>query len=312
MRQRPTDDREAYFFSELDFSGRENSVLVQRVEQNPTEMHGHDFTEIVFIIEGTGTHVTARMSYSIGSGDFFVIPPASFHRYSQADSLKLVNVLVKDEYMKSILSPLKGMSGFASAISPDGGFVRPPQLSKERLDSCMEILGRLESELWEGGEASESMVSSLLTELMVKTVRYASSPESLALKDWPGFGRISEYMEAHIQRPATIAAMAKAGGVSKRTLLRRFKIQTGMSPMECLNNMRLSKACRLLRETSFEVKNVAIACGFHDSNYFARQFRKTIGTSPKQFRRSISLARQSISAPSPASDTPLGSRRTPS
>jgi len=291
MRQRPPATKESYLFSELDFSGRDSSVLVQRVEQNPTEMHGHDFTEIVFVLEGFGVHETVEESYSLGSGDYFVIPPRSHHRYSKVDSLKLINLLVKDAFMQAVAKPLKEMAGFASVVAPEGGFTRPPQLSKEKLDSCLEIIGRLEAEVWEGGECSETMSAALLTELMVKTFRYASSTESFAIRAWPDFGKIAEYMDEHLQKPANIAAMAKAGGVSKRTLLRRFKNQTGMSPMECLNNMRLSKACRLLRETSFEVKSVALSCGFPDSNYFARQFKKSLGVSPKQFRRSISIVR---------------------
>jgi transcriptional regulator GlxA family with amidase domain len=104
------------------------------------------------------------------------------------------------------------------------------------------------------------------------------------MRAWPDFGKLAEYLDSHIQRKASVAAMARSGGVSKRTLLRKFKEQTGLSPMECLNQMRLSKACRLLRESPMEIKHIAIACGFPDSNYFSRQFRKSLGITPRRFR----------------------------
>jgi transcriptional regulator GlxA family with amidase domain len=127
------------------------------------------------------------------------------------------------------------------------------------------------------------MLQALLIELLIRLFRYARASENISMRAG-GLRKLAEYLDSHIQRKASVAAMARSGGVSKRTLLRKFKEQTGLSPMECLNQMRLSKACRLLRESPMEIKHIAIACGFPDSNYFSRQFRKSLGITPRRFR----------------------------
>lgn len=287
------DPRDVYSFSELDINVGDSPAIVQRVEQNPTDMHGHnDFVEAVIILEGSALHqVSTGDSYVLGSGDFFFVPKGVTHSYSEVDSLKLVNVLVKHQFMASVLEGLLRLSGYDSFIAPEGAFRRPPPLTKEKLTACIELAGRIEAETWEGGEGRDVMLKALLTELFLKFIRFSSSADGISLRSWPDFGKLAQYMEEHIQRSATIAGMARAGGVSKRTLLRKFKAQTGMSPMECLTQMRLSKACRLLRESSMEIKHIAISCGFPDSNYFSRQYKKRLGLSPRQFRRSYTMTK---------------------
>jgi AraC-like DNA-binding protein len=275
-------------------NGSGSPALIQRVEQTPAIMHGHnDFIEIVLIVEGSALHrISTGDSYSLGSGDFFYVPKGSEHSYSGIFGLKLINVLVREQFMKEILAELEGIPGSELVIAPEGSFKRPGTLAKEKLASCLDVASRIEMETWEGGAGREQMLKALLTELCLRLFRFALASEGLSQHFWPEFGRLAEYMERHVQKQASIAAMAKAGGVSKRTLLRRFKCQTGMSPMEYLAQLRLSKACRMLRESSLEIKNIAIACGFPDSNYFARQYKKRLGVSPREFRKACTTARQ--------------------
>ncbi len=285
--------KEIYSFSELDINVGDSPAIVQRVEQNPTDMHGHnDFVEAVMILEGSCDHeISTGERFQIGAGDFFFIPKGTLHSYSNVDSLKLVNILVRTQFMEQVLKGLSGLSGYALFIAQEGSFARTTPLTKDKLSACLELASRIEAETWEGGEGRDVMLKALLTELFLKLIRLASSAEGLGLRAWPDFGKLAQYMEEHIQKSASIAGMAKAGGVSKRTLLRKFKIQTGMSPMECLTQMRLSKACRLLRESSMEIKRIAISCGFPDSNYFSRQYKKRLGVSPRQFRRSNTMGK---------------------
>jgi AraC-like DNA-binding protein/mannose-6-phosphate isomerase-like protein (cupin superfamily) len=286
MKQTP--DRESYSFSELDLSGSGAPALIQRVLQYATGMHSHhDFLELVLIIEGSCVHtLSTGTSYSLGAGDFFFIPTGIRHSYEDVNALKLVNVLVKRQFLEGILEGLQDLEGFALVIAETGSFKRPVPLPKNVFDTCLEIVNRIEAESWEVVSGRDWMLKSLLTELFIRLFRAVFAVKGGAsLRALPDFGRIADYMENHIQKQANVAEMAKAGGVSTRTLLRRFKMQTGLSPMEYLNQMRLSKACRLLRESPLGIKQIAIACGFPDSNYFARQYRKTLGVSPRDFRK---------------------------
>jgi len=54
---------------------------------------------------------------------------------------------------------------------------------------------------------------------------------------------------------------------------------------EYLNHIRLEQARMLLKGHDMKVKDVAHACGFADSNYFCRLFRKNTERSPSEYRR---------------------------
>jgi redox-sensitive bicupin YhaK (pirin superfamily) len=72
------DPRIIYKYNELDLGRINGPVLVQRVSQNPTVMHGHrDFVEMVFVTGGSCLHeISTGESYVIGTGDVFFVRKA--------------------------------------------------------------------------------------------------------------------------------------------------------------------------------------------------------------------------------------------
>jgi AraC-like DNA-binding protein len=69
-------------------------------------------------------------------------------------------------------------------------------------------------------------------------------------------------------------------------LSRTFKKETGFGFSEYLNLYRLKRADMLLRERrDMRVVDVAMQCGFNDSNYFSKVYKKMFGVSPKQAQK---------------------------
>ena len=75
--------------------------------------------------------------------------------------------------------------------------------------------------------------------------------------------------------------------MSPRHFQRVFRQCTNESPVEYLLNVRVRHAAGMLRDTDRPVTEIAYDCGFADSNYFARCFRKVMNATPKQYRQSI-------------------------
>jgi AraC-like DNA-binding protein len=73
--------------------------------------------------------------------------------------------------------------------------------------------------------------------------------------------------------------------MSKSNLLAVFKEATGHSPIEYLIRLRLHNAAEMLASTSLSISEIAAECGFADSNYLTRQFRKIYNISPREFRK---------------------------
>ena len=69
-----------------------------------------------------------------------------------------------------------------------------------------------------------------------------------------------------------------------------FKKEMGLSPLDYLNELRLSNAIKLLsgnREPQYMINEISFLCGFYDVGYFTRMFRKKYGKTPSEYRKSI-------------------------
>ncbi len=74
---------------------------------------------------------------------------------------------------------------------------------------------------------------------------------------------------------------------SPNHLSKLFHEQTGERIVEYITRVRIGNALDALRHTNLSVKEIAVASGFNDPNYFARVFRKSTGRSPVEFRHDL-------------------------
>jgi AraC-like DNA-binding protein len=88
----------------------------------------------------------------------------------------------------------------------------------------------------------------------------------------------------HFQEDLTVDDICQAVGLSRATLSRCFRKYTGRSLIDFLNSVRIDHACRLLIETSESIGDIAFQSGFSNLSHFNRQFRRTIGHPPREYR----------------------------
>jgi transcriptional regulator GlxA family with amidase domain len=75
--------------------------------------------------------------------------------------------------------------------------------------------------------------------------------------------------------------------MSQRTLNRRFKRATGVSPGRYLQQLRLEHARELLRDSNLSVTEIAAKVGYQDVAYFSTLFRLHMSLSPTAYRKSV-------------------------
>ena len=85
-------------------------------------------------------------------------------------------------------------------------------------------------------------------------------------------------------QPLTLAGVARRLHISSEHLRCVFQQDMQISFSEYLLKVRMDEACRLLRESSFCVAEIAKRTGFPDAAYFHRIFHKHVGMTPKQYR----------------------------
>jgi AraC family transcriptional activator FtrA len=90
-----------------------------------------------------------------------------------------------------------------------------------------------------------------------------------------------------LHEPLDVAAMSSHAGVSPRTFARRFREETGTTPLQWLLAQRVQEARRLLEETDLPIDAVAWKAGFGTAASLRDHFRRATATTPTAYRRSF-------------------------
>lgn len=135
----------------------------------------------------------------------------------------------------------------------------------------------------QGEPASELRCSQLLAELLHKLALEAAGTEQSDL-----CRQAVRYLESHYAHRITLRELSGRLYLSPSHFIRRFKMETGYTPHEYLNRLRLLKARQRLRYTDEPVEAVGRAVGFPHTSYFIRQYKAQYGVTPGAERRGIS------------------------
>ncbi|MYR94916.1 MULTISPECIES: GlxA family transcriptional regulator [unclassified Streptomyces] len=110
---------------------------------------------------------------------------------------------------------------------------------------------------------------------------HAPAPQGHALE--PLLAWLRENLAAEL----TLADIAARAGMSTRTLMRRFREQTGTTPLQWLHRARIRQAQHLLETTDHSVERIGAQVGFGSPTAFRDRFRRTTGVSPRTYRRTF-------------------------
>ncbi len=98
------------------------------------------------------------------------------------------------------------------------------------------------------------------------------------------------WIAERLGEPLDVAAMSRHAGVSPRTFARRFRTETGTTPLQWLLSQRVLEARRLLEETDLPVETVAWRVGFGNAASLRDHFRRATATTPSAYRRTFAVA----------------------
>jgi AraC family transcriptional regulator, transcriptional activator of pobA len=96
--------------------------------------------------------------------------------------------------------------------------------------------------------------------------------------------KLFDFVSVNYADKITLSQAAGLASLSKPQFTRVFKKVAGMTFVNYVNHMRITHAARLLRESRHTIADIASQVGFTDQSYLTRQFRRSFGCSPRQFR----------------------------
>lgn len=96
--------------------------------------------------------------------------------------------------------------------------------------------------------------------------------------------KMLSYIREHYAEAVTLEEIARSANISRSEAGRCFNAHVGCSPVDALIQHRLQVAHRLIKDTTRSLQEISYSCGFNSVHYFSRQFRKTYGYTPGQYR----------------------------
>lgn len=253
-------------------------------------LHSHNFDELVIILKGTAMHVINEQNFPVKAGDVFVISQNHEHQYTEMHGLALANILFDPESLKMEEWDIRALPGFHALFSLEPAFRAQHnfqsrlQLSDPQLNGINEIVHDLTMETEHRNPGYRVMAKGLFMQLAISLSRsYSSTPTDESI-DLLRIGDAIAHIETHYTEKITLDELARKSYLSQRHFSRVFQECIGRSPIDHLMHVRCQKAADLLKGTDRTITDIAFECGFSDSNYFTRCFRKTMKQTPKQYR----------------------------
>ena len=174
--------------------------------------------------------------------------------------------------------------------------ILPPVLHVKRTEEGVRRLGlttaHLRSELDGGGAGANEIVTRLADILLIQAVRdyFEQKPQTLddgwlaAVQD-PKIGQALAILHSHPHRPWTVPSLARRLAMSRSTFAERFKELVGEPPQRYFTRLRIHAAAARLRSGDDKLSAIAAAAGFESLAAFAKAFKKQIGETPGDYRK---------------------------
>lgn len=96
---------------------------------------------------------------------------------------------------------------------------------------------------------------------------------------------VINYIKDNYRSKVELDALADLAKMTKNSFCRYFKQKTGKTPIQFVSELRVSHACRLLKSSDMNLKEISFESGFNSFVNFHKIFKSVTDTSPKQYKK---------------------------
>lgn len=235
--------------------------------------HSHAFHELALVLEGECAWRLGRRRLDLKAGELLLLPPHRRHREEvpPGGSARILwigfRLATEPENFSLLFERARPAGPWAEDVAALGNMLYREHQSPEL-------------------PGSADRVESLLRALFVTLARIAGGADDTADdgRHAAALRAAAHTLRRNLAAPLKLAALARYHGLTPGHFTALFHATHGLPPRAFLREARLAEARRLLRETREPVKSIATACGFGDAAHFCRQFKRTVGQTPRSWR----------------------------
>jgi AraC-like DNA-binding protein len=235
-------------------------------------MHMHPFTELFYIVEGTGLFKIKDETIHVKKDDLIIVNAYVLHTESSKNSMPLEYIVL-------------GIDGISLTVDSTNSYIIHNYYKYKQ-----EILFYVYNILKEAQRQEENyqlVCENLLEILIINLKRRIKS--NIILTSQKKMNTectfIKKYIDVHYASNLTLDSLASVAYMNKFYLVHEFKKYNGISPIEYLIEKRISVSKLLLKTTQYSIEQIAGIVGFNSQSYFNQIFKKKTGTTPTKYRK---------------------------
>lgn len=234
--------------------------------------HSHEFFHFIYVDSGEGSITVDGTAYKMLTGKIFPIPPGVNHGFYNTSDEVLRTYELK---FRLFGSEAKGrIEKLPVCMQIDSSPVDKSLLSLYREAHTDQLL-------------SSDVTSLHFQLLMTYLLRCCENNKNETAKKksvYPEIERVIDYVLNNLAEELPLEKLAEVAGFEKNYFLRKFKKQTGYTPIAFILNRRLEKAKELLRFSDMNITQIAEATGFKSVHYFSKVFFDNVHVRPSDYR----------------------------
>jgi len=247
--------------------------------------HLHYHLELVYMLEGQTLGYADSTEYILEAGDIFVIFPNQLHQFVSSGP---------ERYMLFILSP-----DLMPELSRTFTEQLPATALLKRADANPRLLQLLEVAADEHDDDApwrDTIIRGALLAFFGELFRMMPLDEN-KVGSSHALQSVVSYCARNFNRELSLEVLEEELHISKYYISHLFSDRLGIRFNDYVNSLRVSDACRLLRQTDASITEISELVGFGTLRTFNRAFAKQTGMSPSEYRRSATAGNVAASVP---------------
>lgn len=256
-------------------------------EPDVEDLHKHTFYEIIWIEKGKSRQVIDHVDYQINPGSLFFISPGQLHVFEEWKPITGGCIMFTEEFFllnyfdRDKLFELSFLDNFYSnpVLSPD----------KKSFAEIQHTIDQISKEK-KRKDYSTSMSQALLHILLLQIQRCvdAQSGSTVPKKYLVLYKKFKNLIDKNFTNNWSVSDYADQLAITQHHLNAVAKEVTGKTATAVIRARSVLEAKRLLSFTDFSVSEIAARLGYFDSSYFSKIFKAETGSSPIEFKLTIS------------------------
>lgn len=247
-------------------------------------LHTQSSFEISYVMKGRGARTMGAVSEPFQEGDLVMVPPGLSHgwsfdpRYVDAGGcIENITFFFSSGFLEHLMDLFPDMAAAVMKIEELSGAV---VFSGEKREALARLL--LEVDACRGKERAVPVLRLLLLASELDGLAMTVSP---AIPGSPArrLEKVRIYLACNYKRAVSIEEVAAYAGMNRSAFCSFFKRHTGTTFISALNAYRVERACEMLTQGAALVEEIAGECGFRDTSYFIKVFKKLKGATPAKW-----------------------------